>query len=94
MERRSIRPMGRASYLFNSTIDGIEDADAILLVGTNPRHEAPILNARIRKAGAPSRPIGLIGEAVDLTYDYTHFGDSVDALAKLADHAPPKPNVR
>lgn len=63
---------GRASYLFNSTIDGIEDADAILLIGTNPRHEAPILNARIRKRwrAAPTM-IGLIGEAVDLTYDYT-----------------------
>lgn len=82
---------GRASYLFNSTIDGIEDADAILLIGTNPRHEAPILNARIRKRwrAAPTM-IGLIGEAVDLTYDYAHLGDSVEALAKLADHAPTK----
>lgn len=80
---------GRASYLFNSTIDGIEDADAILLIGTNPRHEAPILNARIRKRWrAEPTMIGLIGEAADLTYDYTHLGDSVDALAKLADHAP------
>ena len=82
---------GRASYLFNSTIDGIEDADAILLIGTNPRHEAPILNARIRKRWrAEPTMIGLIGEAIDLTYDYTHLGDSVDALAKLADHAPAK----
>ncbi|MFN3169098.1 MAG: NADH-quinone oxidoreductase subunit NuoG [Hyphomicrobiales bacterium] len=82
---------GRASYLFNSTIDGIEDADAILLIGTNPRVEAPILNARIRKRwrAAPTM-IGLIGEAVDLTYDYTHLGDSVEALGKLADHAPAK----
>jgi NADH-quinone oxidoreductase subunit G len=82
---------GRASYLFNSTIDGIEDADAILLIGTNPRHEAPILNARIRKRwrAAPTM-IGLIGEAVDLTYDYHHLGDSVEALAKLADHPPAK----
>jgi NADH-quinone oxidoreductase subunit G len=82
---------GRASYLFNSTIDGIEDADAILLIGTNPRVEAPILNARIRKRwrAAPTM-IGLVGEAVDLTYDYTHLGDSVEALAKLADHASAK----
>jgi NADH-quinone oxidoreductase subunit G len=82
---------GRASYLFNSTIDGIEDADAILLIGTNPRVEAPILNARIRKRwrAAPTM-IGLIGEAADLTYDYTHLGDSVEALAKLADHASAK----
>jgi NADH-quinone oxidoreductase subunit G len=41
--------MGRASYIFNPTIEGIEDADAILIIGSNPRHEAPILNARIRK---------------------------------------------
>jgi len=80
---------GRASYLFNSTIDGIEDADAILLIGTNPRHEAPILNARIRKRWrAEPTMIGLVGEAADLTYDHTHLGDSVEALAKLADHAP------
>ncbi len=78
---------GRASYLFNSTIDGIEYADAILLIGTNPRIEAPLLNARIRKRWrAEPTMIGLIGEATDLTYDYTHLGDSVDALGKLADH--------
>ncbi len=47
--------LGRASYLFNSTIEGIEQADAILLVGTNPRLEAPVLNARIRKRWRQSR---------------------------------------
>ena len=82
---------GRASYLFNTTIEGIEDADAILLVGTNPRIEAPIINARIRKRWrAEPTVIGLIGEAADLTYDYTHLGEGADALAKLLDHPPAK----
>ena len=55
---------GRASYLFNSTIEGIDQADAILLVGTDPRHEAPVLNARIlkrRRHAQAKIPIGLIG---------------------------------
>ena len=82
---------GRASYLFNASIDGIEDADAILLVGTNPRTEAPIINARIRKRWrAEPTMIGLIGEPADLTYDYEHLGEGIDALAKLADHASAK----
>ena len=75
---------GRASYIFNPTIAGIDEADAILLIGTNPRREAPILNARIRKrwrlAGIP---IGLIGQAVDLTYPYAHLGTGPDALEAL-----------
>ena len=66
---------GRSGYLFNSTVEGIEDADAILLVGSNPRLEAPVLNARIRKAWLASRlPIGVIGEQADLTYDYDYLG--------------------
>ena len=61
---------GRGSYLFNSTIAGIEAADALLLVGTNPRREAAVLNARIRKHWRTSRsfPIGLIGPKAPLTY--------------------------
>ena len=61
---------GRAqSWLFNSTIAGIEDADVILLVGTNPRLEAPVLNARLRKRWlAGALRVGVIGEAADLTY--------------------------
>ena len=56
---------GRASYVFNPTIAGIEEADAILLVGTNPRTEASLLNVRIRKRWrAAPLPIGLIGERV------------------------------
>ena len=76
---------GRASYLFNPTIAGIEQADAILLVGTNPRIEASIINARIRKVWrASGLPIGVIGEAADLTYQYQHLGAGTDTLTDLA----------
>lgn len=76
---------GRASYIFNPTIAGIEQADAILIVGTNPRKEAALVNARIRKAWrAGNVSIGLIGEAADLTYDYTHVGAGIDSLVELA----------
>src|ERR1700683_5136012 len=67
---------GRASYLFNTTIAGSEDADALLLVGTNPRREAAVLNARIRKRWrlAKSFSIGLIGAKAPLTYPYDYLG--------------------
>src|SRR5271154_1888536 len=63
---------GRAAYLFNATLAGVDTADALLLVGTNPRHEAAVFNARIRKRWrlAKSFPIGLIGTKVPLTYTY------------------------
>ncbi len=73
----------RQSYLFNSTIYGVEEADALLLIGANPRVEAPVLNARIRKAWLRGLPVGVIGEAVDLTYDYAHLGAGADALGAL-----------
>src|SRR6186713_3525434 len=66
---------GRASYLFNATIAGIEQADALLIVGSNPRREAAVLNARIRKRWrAGNFPIGLVGERADLTYNYEYLG--------------------
>src|SRR5215207_8619901 len=76
--------LGRASYLFNSTIAGIEHADAILLVGANPRVEASLVNVRIRKRWrvAPL-PIGVIGERADLTYDYEYLGAGPDTLAEV-----------
>src|SRR5262249_28709584 len=80
--------LGRATYLFNSTIAGIDQADAILLVGTDPRIEAPVLNARILKRSRHSQgqiPIGLIGEKVDLTYAYDYLGAGPETLAKIAD---------
>jgi NADH-quinone oxidoreductase subunit G len=76
---------GRGSYLFNATIAGIERADALLIVGSNPRREAAVLNARIRKRWRAGRfPIALIGERVDLTYPYDYLGAGPDTLADLA----------
>jgi NADH-quinone oxidoreductase subunit G len=71
----------RQEYLFNSTIAGIDAADAILLIGTNPRLEAPVLNARIRKAWLRGAEIGVIGEAGDLTYRYAHLSETLDAAS-------------
>jgi NADH-quinone oxidoreductase subunit G len=77
--------LGRASYLFNSTIDGIEQADAILLVGTNPRLEAAVLNARIRKRWRQGGlAVGLIGERADLTYNFEYLGAGPPSLAELS----------
>jgi NADH-quinone oxidoreductase subunit G len=82
---------GRASYLFNSTIQGIEEADAILLIGTNPRVEAPVLNARIRKRWAQGDlTIGVIGENADLTYPVTYLGAGPDSIKEFVKHAPAK----
>src|SRR5262245_49214327 len=76
---------GRASYLFNPTIAGIERAGALIMVGANPRHEAAVLNARIRKRWrAGNFPIGLIGEKVDLTYPYAHLGAGPETLTEIA----------
>jgi NADH-quinone oxidoreductase subunit G len=76
----------RAAYVGTAAIEDIDTADAILLVGTNPRVEAPVLNARLRKAWARGAMIGLVGEAADLTYDYTHVGTDRAALASLLDN--------
>ncbi|GLS18812.1 NADH-quinone oxidoreductase [Labrys miyagiensis] len=76
--------LGRASYIFNPTIAGIEEADAILLVGTNPRREAAVLNARIRKRWLRGAKVAVIGEQVDLTYTYDYLGAGADTLGDLA----------
>src|SRR5215813_4863444 len=84
--------LGRATYLFNATIAGIEQADAVLLVGTNPRLEAPVLNARIRKRWRQAQgrlPIGLIGRQADLTYAYETLGAGPETLAKVASGSHP-----
>ena len=76
---------GRASYLFNATIAGVERADALLIVGSNPRREAAVLNARIRKRWrAGNFPVALIGEKADLTYSYNYLGAGAESLAGLA----------
>ena len=69
------------SYKFNSTIQEIENSDAILLVGSNPRWEAAVLNARIRKAYLENNcKIALIGPKIDLTYNYEHLSDTLEYL--------------
>jgi NADH-quinone oxidoreductase subunit G len=76
---------GRASYIFNPTIAGIEQADALLIVGSNPRKEAAVLNARIRKRWRRGQlKIGLIGAKADLTYTYDYLGAGTDSLSALA----------
>ncbi len=80
----------RAFYIFNTSIAGIEEADALLIIGSNPRHEAPVLNARIRKRWvAGNFPIGIIGRAHDLTYGYDHIGAGPEAFAGLHDNSHP-----
>ena len=78
---------GRASYLFNATIPGIDEADGLMIIGANPRREAPVLNARIRKRWRTGGlKIGVIGERADLTYDYAYLGAGPETLAGFADH--------
>lgn len=71
----------RSNYLFNSQIHRIEEADALLLVGTNPRHEAAVLNARIRKHWLRSDvEIALVGESFESTFEFDHLGNDVTSL--------------
>ncbi len=74
----------RAAYVGTAKIEDIDSAKMIQLIGTNPRVEAPVLNARIRKAWTNGATIGLIGAAVDLTYDYVHVGADRAALEDLS----------
>jgi NADH-quinone oxidoreductase subunit G len=76
---------GRASYIFNPAIAGIDHADALLIVGSNPRKEAAVLNARIRKRWRSGQlKIGVIGAKADLTYAYDYLGAGTDSLSDLA----------
>jgi len=78
--------LGRASYLFNPTIAGIEQADALLIIGANPRFEAAILNARIRKRYRRGGfPIGVIGEGGEMRYKYDYLGAGPDTLKDILD---------
>jgi NADH-quinone oxidoreductase subunit G len=75
----------RESWLFNSTIAGIENADVVLFVGANPRTEAPVLNARFRKQWIAGKTrFGVIGEQADLTFDYEYLGAGAKTLSGLA----------
>ncbi len=83
---RGWMPARRDFYLFNSTIAGIEEADALLIIGSNPRREAPVLNARIRKRQqAGPFPIGVIGPQADLTYAHQWLGDGPSLIGALPD---------
>jgi len=84
-DRIYINPFERMNYIFNSTINGIEDSDFILLVGTNPRLEATILNARIRKAYIKKRlKIYSIGDPGDLTYPYINLASNTSLIRAIA----------
>jgi NADH-quinone oxidoreductase subunit G len=84
---------GRASYLFNSKVAGIEEADAIMIIGSNPRIESPVLNARIRKRWLKGDClIGVVGPHADLTYRYNYLGAGPQSLSQFADHPPAKKN--
>ncbi len=72
----------RSGYVGNARIEDIEDAKNILIIGSNPVIEAPVLNARLRKAWTRGTNVSLIGQAVDLTYDSTHLGTDRAALAE------------
>ena len=79
---------GRAGYLFNAGIGGIDAADALLIVGSNPRKEAAILNARIRKRWRAGKfPVGVIGPKADLTYTYDYLGAGPETLAAITRHS-------
>lgn len=73
----------RFAYVGNATIEEIDDASHVILLGSNPRIEAPVLDARIRKAWLKGAKVGVVGPAIDLTYDYHHYGDGCDGLATL-----------
>ncbi|MGC9368924.1 MAG: NADH-quinone oxidoreductase subunit NuoG [Paracoccaceae bacterium] len=75
----------RSAYVGTASIEDIDSARFIQIIGSNPREEAPVLNARIRKAWLAGAQVGLVGEAVDLTYDYAHVGTDRAALEGLLD---------
>ncbi|MCL4120424.1 UNVERIFIED_CONTAM: hypothetical protein GTU68_001653 [Idotea baltica] len=75
----------RGAYAGTARIEDIDSAERILLIGTNPRLEAPVLNSRIRRAWARGADIALVGQAADLTYEYAHVGDDRVALQQVVD---------
>ena len=87
-------PIGnRSAYVGTAAIEDIDGAKSILLVGTNPRVEAPVLNARIRKAWQHGAKVALVGPAADLTYEYSHVGtDRAALLALVAEAAKAAPD--
>ena len=82
-DRARLPADNRSAYVGNVAIEDIDSAKEIVLIGTNPRVEAAVLNARIRKAWSKGANVTVVGPAVDLTYDYTHAGTGRAALADL-----------
>ncbi|MGD9541690.1 NADH-quinone oxidoreductase subunit NuoG [Methylocystis sp.] len=81
---------GRASYLFNATVAGIEQAGAALIIGANPRKESPVLNARLRKRWLKGDfTVSLVGERADLTYGYDYLGAGPESLLQFIRSAKP-----
>ena len=79
-----INPDQKINYLFNSSIQGIENSDLLLLIGANPRHEATMLNARIRKSFVSNKlPVFSIGDPGDLTYPYKIVGKTTEDIKKI-----------
>jgi NADH-quinone oxidoreductase subunit G len=82
----------RESWLFNTTIAGLEQADGVMLIGTNPRLEAPLVNARLRKSWLASGvPIGVVGDQADLNYKYAYVGAGAASLQKMFEDHPTVP---
>lgn len=81
----------RAGYIFNTGIAGIENADVVLLIGTNPRWEAPLVNARIRKTYLTGKlkKVAVVGQNFDLTYPTEFLGNSGSVLTALANGSHP-----
>ncbi len=85
-EHSYLNPNNRENYLFNSTINGIEEADFILLIGTNPRYEATILNARIRKAYLKNKTkIISLNDVGDLTYPYQSLNADIKEIQNITE---------
>ena len=74
----------RKNYIFNTTLEGIEESDLIILIGTNPRLEATILNLRIRKSYLKNNlKIYSIGNPGDLTYPYKYIGSNTSIIKEI-----------
>lgn len=80
----------RSNYIMNSRISGIEECDLLLLIGTNPKYEAPVLNSRILKSTRKNNlKVAVIGTPNDLTYEYMHLGSSTDILSQISSGSHP-----
>ncbi len=86
-ENYYVNSSNRSNYIFNSQITGIEETDLIILIGTNPRYEATILNSRIRKAYLNNNTdIFSIGEVGDLTYPYVALENSTKVINEIVNN--------